>query len=802
MKFGRCWSFVGVFGVVSSLALGGCNSEIGGLDANASKKEQVTIRYTAHEIPHIKADTFRAGGHGIGYAFARHNLCLFTEHMTTIRGERSAYFGETESYFDPFVAPRKPVNNLRSDFYHRYYFTDAVVADVRANVSEDVKDLTAGFVSGFNAYVAENGPEACRGEPWVKPISIEDMYKRQHQMVLLGSSNIFLEGIVEAAPPKIEGAEAGPQQPIEFAAAELAEAIAVRGGSNAYAFGDETTEGGNALVFANPHFPWYGAERVYGFQLTVGDVFNVSGSSLYGGTIPFIGTNDSVSWSLTYSTDQRFTFYRVPIDPEDPLSYVVDGEKRPLIAKTVSVMAKADDGSLNERSHTFYETHHGPVISAYGMTWTKDALFTVRDANRQNHRFHDQFLAIGKAKTVRDIKQALDDQLGSPYSFVTAADKSGEVMLANISVTANVPNEQYEACVLGAQGRAMLTAGGVYVLDGSRSVCDWRNAEGTPQAGIIPSDQRPSIFRRDYVVQSNDSHWIVNADPETYLTGFSRAIGDEGTPRGERTRISLQIIEDRLAGKDGLPGRRMSADKMHTLFYQARNFTAERMVDDLIADCEANPVIDVEGIEVDVSAACQALARWDRTDSLDSRGGHIFREFSAKLPTVFQVSFLPAGPIWASQFDSDDPVDTPSGLNVTDPMRQAFAQVVQRIKAAGIAFDARLGDLQSTPGPGEVPVSLAGGPYNFHKLYPVAPIENGYAGPIGGGDTHISLTTLTEDGPKIRMVISYSQSTEPTSAAYRSQLPLYSSGNWIDLPFSEADIEAQTIGDPVILTVD
>ena len=82
---------------------------------------------------------------------------------------------------------------------------------------------------------------------------------------------------------------------------------------------------------------------------------------------------------------------------------------------------------------------------------------------------------------------------------------------------------------------------------GSRSGCGASRASSRPP-------HLPILKRRDYVQNSNDSYWYTN--PERPLTGFSPIIGTEGTELGLRTRYGLRTIAARLAGTDGLPGRK------------------------------------------------------------------------------------------------------------------------------------------------------------------------------------------------------------------------------------------------------
>jgi hypothetical protein len=43
-----------------------------------------------------------------------------------------------------------------------------------------------------------------------------------------------------------------------------------------------------------------------------------------------------------------------------------------------------------------------------------------------------------------------------------------------------------------------------HVLDGSRSTRNWENAPGTPVRGLFPAAKMATLYRRDYVQNSND----------------------------------------------------------------------------------------------------------------------------------------------------------------------------------------------------------------------------------------------------------------------------------------------------------
>ena len=128
----------------------------------------------------------------------------------------------------------------------------------------------------------------------------------------------------------------------------------------------------------------------------------------------------------------------------------------------------------------------------------------------------------------------------------------------------------------------------------------------------------PRLFRRDYVTNGNDSHWLSN--PEQPLTATTRIIGDEATERSLRTRLGLVMVQQRLAGTDGLAGKGFTLRKLAEVALGNRQYAGELWRDELVAFCEQNPSLTGAAGPVDVSGACPVLAAWDLRDDLDSHG--------------------------------------------------------------------------------------------------------------------------------------------------------------------------------------
>ena len=197
----------------------------------------------------------------------------------------------------------------------------------------------------------------------------------------------------------------------------------------------------------------------------------------------------------------------------------------------------------------------------------------------------------------------------------------------------------------------------------------------------------PSLFRDDYVENSNDSYWLSN--PNHPLEGFARIIGDERTERALRTRSGLAMIEERLAGTDGLPGNRFTRQQLQDTVFMNRQYAGELWRDQLAAFCEANPTMTGSNGPVDVSAACPVLRAWDLHDNLDSNGAILFRRFASRALGAVPVVGTPG--LYTTQFDANDAVHTPNGLNTANPVvEQSFADAVSDLRNAGIPLDAPL----------------------------------------------------------------------------------------------------------------
>ncbi|MDX1788367.1 MAG: penicillin acylase family protein, partial [Psychrobacter sp.] len=587
------------------------------------------------------------------------------------------------------------------------------------------------------------------------------------------------------------------------------------GGSNAYALGSEVTGTKSGILYGNPHEPWDGLQRFYEFHLTMPGELDVMGAGQQGQPFPNIGFNKDVAWSHTVSTAKRFTLYQLSLVDGDPMKYNYTNsagvvEQRDI--KKDDVTIQLPDNKTLVRS--VYSSHFGPMIAVNQVNgllppWgANNIAFTIRDAAAENARSLNQWRSMNKAISVEDLVDKMQDMVGLGFVNTIATDRYGKALYADISTVPHVTADKLNSCTAGKPYLQAIVSFGLPALDGSKADCEWGNDADSPQAGIFGRSNLPFLIRDDYVLNSNDTYWLSNLDEP--LTGFSpllrrrltpfpSATSPEGVPLSLRTRMAFQQVLDRLDNSDGLGGTTFTLNNMQDVVYGNRSYAAELVLDDVLADCNANAMLPLTGGgTIDGKQACSILSNWDRRNNIDSRGAHVFREFWSKAGvseytnTAFEVPFNEA-----------DPVNTPRELKITPQTRQALGDAIAYFQNKGIALDASLGELQYVldAGKNNQRIPMHGG-YGSEGIFNAARGEGvnevgNYI--INNGPTYMQAVTFDAKGPVVEALLAYSQAGDSTRPYHRDQTHRYSAKEWIRVPFSSSEISQKAVGEVIKL---
>lgn len=809
---------------VCAALLAACGSDSAIDIAAVQPKYSAEIRRTAMGIPHVMAADWAGLGYGYGYAQAEDNLCTMADSFLTYRGDRSKWFGPDAQLTARGTAGLP--NNLNSDFFHRHVMTDAAVKAFADAQAADTRQLFEGFVAGYNRQLGEvkgkpgASHAACRAQAWLQPITVQDLFRRMYATNLSGGYNNWVAQIATAQPPGqlMVGAAASPSRRearnpratarearaigAAFAQIDAGSAHREGVGSNMYGFGSAASD--VPLLFGNPHWYWRGPDRFYQAHLSIPGKLDVSGVSFLGVPVIQIGFNRDVAWSHTISTARRFGFFQLTLAVGDNRSYMKDGVKVAMTAHPISVESKAADGTISVVTRTLYSSEHGPIVNLSGvnaaLAWTSTTAFAIRDINAGNYRTVSTWRRWGQAQTLDEFAAIQREESAVPWvNTVAVARGSQDAWYADIGTVPNVTDQQLVACATPFSAAVAAGLPRVPLLDGSKAACDWVDDPDSKQRGAIGTSRMPSLLRRDWVANMNDSYWLTN--PNAPLTGFPPIMGATNGVQSLRTRLGHLMVQQRLAGTDGHAGNRVTVDALKEMVLGSRVLSAELaradVVNALCATASINLQNDVvtstvfnPAVPVDVSAACAALRDWAGTGVADARGTHVWDEFWSR------AERLPAAQLFKVPFDVTDPVNTPRGLNIANlaPLQQALAAAVYRVQQSGFAVNAQRKEvLFVTRGAGRV--GLYGG-CGARGYFTIACSENrieqgGYSmdqNPLG--NTYIQVVAFPPSGVQAHTFLTFSQSDDPASPHHGDYTQRYAQRSWLRLPFTEAEIAA------------
>ena len=770
-------------------------------------KYRAVVRWTDHGIPHVLADDLGSAAYGQGHAFAQLNGCLLADQVLKVRSERAMFLGRGEDD-----------EHVRSDLVHAFLGVQASaeegIADLRERADdgdERAQELLAvmqGYADGYNDFITARGDELpCGAEPWLRPVTVIDLFAHYVELGMLASSRQAHELIWAARPPgSASGQEPAPET-------TLGDLRTRRPGSNGWGIGHERSANGHGMLVANPHFPWDGELKLYESHLRVPDQLDVYGASLMGVVGVLIGFNPDVAWTHTVSDGQRLTIYTLEIDPADPTRYLYDGESIAMESVTPEVQVLEEDGTLSTASHTFWRTpHHGPVVALPPLLWSAEQAFAIRDANADNQQMIAQFIGMNRARSMDELQAVHDEVRGIPWVNTIATSRDGRAWYIDATPTPNLSQEAIDGWLEARQTdflTILVDDQGLVLLPGNTSTYAWQDEPGAREPGLVPLARVPRIERSDFVFNANDSHWLSN--PLQPLVGYSPLHGFEQTPRSPRTRMNAVTLldEDRsMSGAD----QRFDLEELRDAALSNRGLPAELLLDAVLARCDgAAPVLYGERT-VDVTEACTLLAGWDRRLDSGSVGAIVWREFLGDFDaddlvdagTLFKVKFDPANPVTTPR-DLREPPEDPS----RDRILEALAGAVVRLQEARVPLDAPLGQVQYTVRAGQrIPIHGGGRNEGVTNLmvYDVLKTTVGEVEPQGTlinpatglsdrgyvvnyGSSFVMAMRFTDDAPEAYAFVTYGQSDDPRSRYHTDQTRSFSEKQWRRVLYTEDEIE-------------
>ncbi len=374
----------------------------------AELAQSVTIYRDAYGVPHVDGPTDESVVFGFAYAQAQDYFWQIEDTYILALGRYSEIYGQ---------------KGLSSDLLNRAF---EVVPTSKADfpkLDPELQSICTAFTAGLNFYLAKNPQTKPRlithFEPWHvlaygRHLTIEMGYRYTRL------SSGFLPGSHGA--------------------------IYAQRGSNAWAVSPSKTSSGHAMLFINPHQPWYGFGQFYEGHLRSGEGWSMTGGTFFGNPLPSLGHNEHCGWAFTVNEpDIADAWLETFDDPAKPLAYRYgDGYRTATEWKDKLVMKTAK--GPEERTYIFRKTHHGPVVAKRSDT----VFVTARIAKMYDALLMRQMLRLVRARNLNDFRAAMG-MLNFQFMNTVYADKHGDIYyLYNGTVPRRDPSFDWSQPVDGA----------------------------------------------------------------------------------------------------------------------------------------------------------------------------------------------------------------------------------------------------------------------------------------------------------------------------------------------------------------
>ncbi|MDB5032407.1 penicillin acylase family protein [Mucilaginibacter sp.] len=188
-------------------------------------------------------------------------------------------------------------------------------------------------------------------------------------------------------------------------------------GSNGFALSPSKTASGHAMLYINPHVPFYFRDEV---QLVSKEGLNVYGAVTWGQFFVYQGFNPHCGWMHTSSNADVGDLYAEKVSKKDgKWYYEYNGTQKPVIERKIAINVKEGD-KITQRTITGYYTHHGPVLGSRNGKW-----LALKADNRSYKALLESWL-ITKANTFTEYKKAMD-LLHNATNNTVYADDQGNI---------------------------------------------------------------------------------------------------------------------------------------------------------------------------------------------------------------------------------------------------------------------------------------------------------------------------------------------------------------------------------------
>ena len=670
-------------------------------ESDASLARGVTIYRDTYGVPHVFGRTDASTAFGFAYAQAEDNFWRVEENFISALGRASELYGE---------------RSLQEDRLNHALEIPRLAREEYARLDPHMRSLCDAFAAGLNYYLARHSEVRPRLltkiEPWYTLAFIR--------------YNYYQNGFARDPALRRLG--------LQTAAVE--NDLKDQTGSNGWAIGPAKSANGHALLFINPHLPFFGSGQVYEGHVHSDEGWNFTGYTRFGFPLPYVGHNENGGWvSTDNAADLTDVYFETFDDPSRSLAYRYGNGHRLATEHVEEIRVKTANG-LETRRFTMRKTHHGPIVATHD-----GKLLALRMAKFESDGWLREWYDMTRANSLAALKRAIAP-LNMLFGNVMYADRQGNTWyLYNGAVPKRDPRFDWTKPV-----------------DGSDPATEW---QGYHTMAELPQLTNP---KTGWMQNCNTTPFLLTSDGNPEPKQFPKYMVQEGdNPRGA---ISREILSSKPT---------FTFDELRQVAFDTRVMNAGKRLPGLLAllkqHLDAHSADDSRLREV-----YDELVRWNHRSANDSVATTIFS-------------------LWHERVSRDEKLNQITALtDVIDALQRDFG----RWKVAWGELN-RLQRLDESQGEdfqdsrASLPVSGVNGNDGAVFTFYAAPV-NGQKRRYGvAGGTYISVVDF---GPRVRAlsVHTFGASGDPKSRHYLDQAALYARGEfkpaWFTLEEIRANLEA------------
>jgi len=526
-----------------------------------SYAKNVTIYRDTYGVPHVYGRTDASTVFGFAYAQAEDNFWRVEENFILSLGRASELYGE---------------KSLDEDRLNHALEIPRLAREEYARLDKHMRSLCDAFAAGFNYYLARH--------PEVKPrllTKIEPWYT-----LAFIRYNYFQNGFARDRSLRRLG--------IQTAALDSGLDLKPHTGSNGWVIGPSKSATGNAMLFINPHLPFFGPGQVYEGHVESDEGWNFTGYTRFGFPLPYVGHNENGGWvSTDNAADLADVYIETFDDPARPLAYKYGNGYRLATEHVEEIKVKTTTG-LETRKFTMRKTHHGPILAA-----RDGKLLAIRMAKFESDGWLREWYDMTRATSLAAMKRAMTP-LNMLFGNMMYADRQGNTWyLYNGAVPKRDPRFDWTKPV-----------------DGSDPATEWQ--------GYHTIDELPQLTnpKTGWMQNCNTTPFLLTSEGNPDPKQFPKYMVQEGdNPRGA---ISREILSNK---------KTFTFDEWKQVAFDTRVMNADKRLPGLLATLRQEPQL---------REVYEELAHWNHRSTNDSVAMTIFSLWHDRVSNDEKVNELSA----------------------------------------------------------------------------------------------------------------------------------------------------------------